>query len=162
MGFSQWFGQHWFTSLQSVAIIAGLLFNATALRADAKSRRVNNLLTITANHRQIWTQFYQQPELKRVLDSEARLDEKGLTREEELFTRFVILHLNSAFHAIKNGMLMTPDGLRRDAAWFFSLPIPASVWERVKLLQDRDFAQFVEQCKGNDLGDQSDANRSKS
>jgi hypothetical protein len=36
------------------------------------------------------------------------------------------------------------EGLRRDIAQFFSLPIPKSVWGKTKPFQNDDFAKFIE------------------
>ena len=144
MELSQWFAQHGFTLLQSTGIIAGLLFNALAFRADAKSRRVTNFITVTAHHREIWSRFAAQPELFRVLDPNADLNVTPITREEELFTRDLILHLSSAHQAMRDGWLMKWEGLPRDVRWFFSLPIPKAVWERLKPLQNREFVRFVD------------------
>ena len=119
--------QHWFTLLQSIGIIAGLLFNALALRADTKSRRATNLITVTAHHREIWSRFAGDPELSRVLELNADLEATPLTQAEELFTRDLILHLNSAYHAMRDGLLMELEGLPRDVRWFCSLPIPSSL-----------------------------------
>lgn len=37
--------------------------------------------------------------------------------------------------------------MRRDVAWFFSLPIPKAVWEKLKPLQDEEFVAYVEECR---------------
>jgi hypothetical protein len=39
-----WFVQNWFTFIQSIGIIAGLLFTGAAFKRDAKSRQVVNLI----------------------------------------------------------------------------------------------------------------------
>jgi len=36
------------------------------------------------------------------------------------------------------------EGLRRDVGAFFSLPVPTAVWTKTKLLQNQDFAAFIE------------------
>jgi len=36
------------------------------------------------------------------------------------------------------------EGLCRDVKWFFSLPVPKVVWIKTKLLQNQDFAAFIE------------------
>jgi hypothetical protein len=41
------FSQNWFTFLQSLGIIGGLLFTRFSLRTDARVRRIGNLITIT-------------------------------------------------------------------------------------------------------------------
>jgi hypothetical protein len=44
-------------------------------------------------------------------------------------------------------MLEPNEGLRQDIRWFFSLPIPKAVWEKIKERQDTKFAKFVEACR---------------
>jgi hypothetical protein len=49
----------------------------------------------------------------------------------------IIIHLD--------GHCPTPrHKLRRDVRSFFSLPIPKAVWTKTKLLQNQDFAAFIE------------------
>ena len=57
---------------------------------------------------------------------------------------FLILHLASSFEARKHGMYFVENGLREDVANFFNLPIPAAVWQEMKIYQDYDFISFVE------------------
>jgi hypothetical protein len=147
MGVLPWINDNWFILLQSFGIIAGLLFTAAALRLDEKTRRIGNLMAITKSHREIWSQLYERPELARVIDADADLDKGVITREEELFIWFLILHLNSVYQALKNGVLLNLEGMNRDVGWFFSLPLPRAIWERAKLLQDADFVRFVESCR---------------
>ena len=141
-----WIDQNWFTLLQSIGIVGGLLFTAAALRLDAKTRRIANLIEITKQHREIWTELYRLPELARVSDGAVDLTEKPLKVEEELFIGLLILHLNSAYHAMKDGVFTKPDGLRKDVQQFFSRPMAKVVWEKVKPLQDVEFVRFVEAC----------------
>src|SRR5258708_7781649 len=56
MGFLLWIGDNWFTLLQSVGIIGGLLLTTSALNSDARTRRVANLIEITRGHRDIWSE----------------------------------------------------------------------------------------------------------
>jgi hypothetical protein len=62
----------------------------------------------------------------------------------KLFVTMVISHTNSVHEAIQDELLAKQDGLRRDVKMFFSLPIPNAVWTSVKLLQNQDFAAFIE------------------
>ena len=55
-----------------------------------------------------------------------------------------ISHTSSTYEAIKDELLTKQEGLRRDVGLFFSLPIPNAVWQRTKLLQNFDFAAFIE------------------
>jgi len=138
-----WLGDNWFNVVQSGGIIASLLASAAALHMDANARRVSNLLDITRSHREIWTNLYTRSELSRVLNGNADLRRNPVTRDEELFVNLLILHLNTAYQAMKNGDFAEPEGLRKDIQGFFSLPIPHTVWQKTKSLQDSDFVEFV-------------------
>src|SRR4051812_4184055 len=102
MGLWYWLNQNWFVLLQSAGIIGGLLFTAFAIRSDEKTRRIGNDLLVTQNHRDIWKEVFQRPDLLRVLDAGADLKETPISREEHIFVNLVILHLNSVFHAMKD------------------------------------------------------------
>lgn len=117
---------------------------AVLLRADAKARRITNLIGLTEQHLEIWRELYERPELSRVLRPSPSSEKHPVTKNEELFVRSLVLHLYSAFRAMHEGLYTKPAGLKRDIAWFFSLPIPAEVWKMLKPFQDRDFVKFVE------------------
>jgi hypothetical protein len=147
MGVGEWISQNWFNLLSSVGIIGGLWFTAVSLHAQAKTGRVANLLTVIHNHRELWTDFYRSPQLSRVMDASADLGTQPVTREEERFVKLVIQHMNGVFQAMQNGLLIKPEGMRRDVSSFLSLPIPKAVWELVRVLQNDDFVAFVESCR---------------
>ena len=144
MVFLQWLSQNWFTLLQSAGIIGSLLFTGITLRDDLRSRRIENLIAITEGHREIWAYLYSRPELSRVLDTTVDLRRVPVTDEEELFVNLLILHLSSAYQAMKSGMFVKPEGLRRDIESFFALPIPRLVWSKAKIFQDEEFVSFME------------------
>lgn len=139
-----WIQTHGLDLLQSTGIVAGLCFTAWSLRVDAKVRRVANLLTITGQHRNIWTRIYERPELTRVLEESVDLAVAPVTQQEELFILLIVLHFSSAQEAIKQGMFPAPEGLSKDIQWFFSRPIPKVIWKRIRPFQDADFVRFVE------------------
>lgn len=105
--------------------------------------RVRNLFTLTKNHREIWSQVVEKPELARVLSEAPDLDKNPMTDSERLFVLFLILHLASSFEATKHGMYFAEHGLRTDVREFFSLPIPHAVWNQVKRYQQPNFVRFV-------------------
>ncbi len=147
MGFPQWFAENWFVFLQSIGIIASLLFTAFSLRSAAKTRLIANLLTITANHRQVWIGFTRNPALSRVLDAAVDPLKQRVTDVEEAFVNLVILHISSVYYAMQDELVIKLEGLRRDVAEFIALPIPRMIWEKTKLLQNDDFVAFVESCR---------------
>lgn len=140
-----WITQNWFDILSAVGIIGGLFFTAISLRSETKTREIANLLTVTTNHREIWKEFFRQPELSRVLDASVDLATEPITHLEREFVNFVILHLSSVYYAMKDDVIIRLDGLRKDAGSFLSLPIPQAIWEKTKVFQNKDFVVFVEE-----------------
>lgn len=146
MGILEWFGQHWFDFFQTVSVAGSLIFTGLALRDQTRAQRITNLITLTGNHREIWTNLFMFPGLARVLDQSPDLRKNPASTSEQLFVLLVIHHLHSAFQSVKDGLVIKPESLYRDVASFFGLPIPNSVWKQVEDLQDDDFAAFVESC----------------
>jgi hypothetical protein len=143
----RWMADNWVTMLNAVGVVGGLFFTAAALHSQTETQRVANLLTITANHREIWKEFFRRPELARVLESSVDLTIESIAPEERIFVNMVTLHTSSVFESLKNELVTKQEGLRCDVWWFFSLPIPQAVWEKTKLLQNDDFVEFVESCR---------------
>jgi hypothetical protein len=140
----EWLTENWFNLFSSAGIIGGLWFTAVSLHSETKTRRIANLLTITANYREVWKEFFRSPELARVIDPAADVAKKPVTPAEEFFMNLVISHTSSTYEALKNELLTKQEGLRRDVRSFFSLPVPKAVWNKTKLLQNQDFAAFIE------------------
>lgn len=140
---------HWITLhgpgfLESAGIIGGLLFTAVTLRRDLRSRHISNLITLTAQHREIWQRFYEKPHLARVRDANADLVEKPPTPDEALFVHLIILHLNCWYQAVKRREVTEPEGMNLDVGAFFALPIPRHVWLQWREYQDREFVRYVD------------------
>lgn len=144
-----WIREHGFDLIGVLGLIASLGFTASSFRQDEKSRRIGNLLALTAAHREIWTNLYQRPELIRVLDPKADLVRQPVTDQERIFMTFLILHLNVTWQAMREDLFRTRQAIAQDVRWLYSLPIPRAVWEQSKALQDAEFVRFVEQCRGN-------------
>ena len=142
-----WVSQNWFNLFSAIGIIAGLWFTAVSLRSETKTRRIANLLAITASHREVWKTFLDDKGLARVRDASADTTKQPITDAERVFVMFVIFHMSSVFYAMSNQLVVKVEGLRRDIAQFFSLPIPRDVWEKIKVLQNDDFVAFVESCR---------------
>jgi hypothetical protein len=53
MGVGEWLSHNWFDLFSSAGIIGGLWFTAVSLRSETKTRRIANLLTVTANSRRM-------------------------------------------------------------------------------------------------------------
>ncbi|HTB64170.1 MAG TPA: hypothetical protein VK737_11360 [Opitutales bacterium] len=139
-----WLAIHWFDLLQTVGIVGGLFFAGLSLHKDTDAQRVANLLNLTGQHRDIWKMLFEEPKLSRVLEPKIDLAKNPMTGDESRFVGFLILHLNASFKAIKAGVLMKAEGLASDIQQFFDLPIPQSVWQKLRKFYDADFVAFVE------------------
>ena len=144
MGIWNWLADNSFNLLSAAGIIASFFFTAHSLRSETKTRRIANLLTITANHREVWKVFLADKSLARVRDPLADTNKQPVTDAERFFVTLVILHMSSVYHAMSDQLVVKVEGLRRDIAQFLSLPIPREVWDKIKALQNDDFAAFVE------------------
>jgi hypothetical protein len=144
MAIGEWILQNWFNLFSAIGIIGSLWFTAISLRSETKTRRIANLLTITANYREVWKDFFRSPELARVIEPSADVVKQPVTPPEDFFVHLVISHTSSMYEALKDELVAKQDGLRRDIGLFFSLPIPKAVWTATKLLQNQDFAAFIE------------------
>jgi len=141
-----WFAENWFNLLSTVGIVSSLVFTAHSLRAETKTRRISNLITLTQNHREIWTELLKHPALARVLASEPAIAKQPVTIQEEIVVNLVIQQLHTVFQAMTDKLVLRPEQLRRDVGDFFSLPIPQAVWQSNKMFQNADFVAFVEEC----------------
>jgi hypothetical protein len=146
MGVFHWLAEYWFDLIQTVGIIGGLLFTAHAIRKDEKARTISNTIAINEQYTQIWHEFYERPALSRILKKNIDLDKHPASDEEILFVKTLILHLDTARRAMKAGIFAEIQGLQNDVRDFFTLPIPKTVWEKIKPFQDHDFVAFVESC----------------
>ncbi len=147
MGIWGWLANNSFNLLSAVGVIGSLWFTAISLRSETKTRRIANLLSITANHRELWKVYLTDKELARVRDASANTGKQPVTEAERIFVNFVIQHLSTVYYAMNDELLVKVEGMRRDIAQFLSLPIPREVWEKIKVLQNDDFVAFVEACR---------------
>ena len=137
-----WITRHWFDLFQTVGIIGSLLLAAYATWKDAQARRIGNSIAINGQYRTIWKDIYEYPHLARVLEKDA--DAKDISTGEELFVTTLISHLSTVFRAMKHGEFVKLEGLENDVREFFTLPIPKAVWNKLKPVQDANFAKFIE------------------
>ena len=77
----------------------------------------------------------------------ANTTEQPVTEAEKAFVTMAIAHISSVYYAMSDQLVVNLDGLRRDIVEFLSLPVPREVWENIKVLQNDDFAAFVESCR---------------
>jgi hypothetical protein len=152
MEFWIWVKANGFDFISSIGVIASLLFSGVGFHSEAKTRRIANLLALTENQRELWSDFYKQPELHRVLEKNVDLVTAPVRKDEEIFVILVIHHLNSAFQAIQSDLVRSPEKLNEDVASLLALPIPNAVWATVEPYLDRRFVKFVDRARsGRDL-----------
>jgi hypothetical protein len=141
---AEWFTEYGYHVLEAVGIVGGLLFSAYASHRDEESRRVANSIEINSQYRQIWQRLYDNPQLSRILSERVDFENAPITFEEELFVGILVSHLSTVFRAMKHGLFVELEGLRKDVDSFFVLPIPRAIWEKKKDFQDRVFVEFIE------------------
>lgn len=151
MGILGWIDGHWFELLQTASIAVGFYVTVHSIRADTNARKVQNLFTLTAAHRDIWSKLYDHPDLERVLSKSADLVTNPPSVVEELFVHLLILHLRTSFKARQAGMEFDGDAVSADIREFLSLPIPKEMWKKSKYFQDREFVDFVDSSLANNL-----------
>src|SRR2546423_391587 len=111
MSLYSWVSSNWFELAQTLGITGSLCLTFTGFRLDARSHRVSNQIEITREHREIWSELFKRPELARISQKDVDLERFPTKPEEELFIGLLILHLNSAFHAIQDGLYLEPEGM---------------------------------------------------
>jgi hypothetical protein len=142
-----WFADNAVSLISAFGIVGSLLIAALSFRSEAKTRRIANLLSITANHREVWKVFVNDKALARVLSASADTSRQPVTEAEQAFVTLVFTHISSVYYAMNDQLVINLDGLRRDIVQFLSLRIPREVWEKIKVLQNDDFVAFVESCR---------------
>lgn len=147
MEFGEWFANNAVSLISAFGIVGSLLIAAMSFRSEAKTRRIANLLSITANHRELWKAYLTDSALARIRDMSAKTNKQPVTEAERIFVNMVIQHLNTVYYAMNDQLVIKVEGIRRDIAQFFSLPIPREVWEKTKVLQNDNFVAFVESCR---------------
>ena len=146
MGFWSWFPHNFADLLGYVGIIAGLIFNGLSIQSQTKERRVSNMLMLVQNHREIWSDYYSQLDLLRILDENTDVSRIPITKPEEAFVTTVIQHIYGVFQSIKAGLTVRPEKMCCDICNLISMPVVNVIWNRIKGFQDEDFVSFVENC----------------
>jgi hypothetical protein len=142
-----WLSEHWYNLAQTVGIIGGLIFTALSIRKDQKARAITNAIAINEQYSQIWHEFYERPELGRIMKTDVDLNQQPVSNDEALFVKTLLLHLDVVRRTMKAGIFIKIQGLQKDIRDFITLPIPNAVWEKIKPFQDEDFVAFVESCR---------------
>src|SRR5690349_12914181 len=138
--FWDWLGTNWVPLLET----GSLIFAVFAIYDNTKARRLSNLLRLTQNHRELWSELIRRPRLARILNPKRNPEKEPLSKEEEEFLNMAILHVRACFEAIRDGMPIHGPGVEADIKGFFSLPAVQVSWEGRKMFYDRDFVCWIE------------------
>jgi len=143
-----WLEANWLSLIQSVGIVGGLLFTAFTLRRDSKARRASDLLTLAAQHRELWSEVHRRPDLRRINDANVDLVSHPITPEEEEFLNLVFVHIFTTWLLSQGGAmpLLPIESLAVDVRSFVKQPLPHFVWQSSKNSRDPRFVRFVEEC----------------
>jgi hypothetical protein len=144
MGLMAWIIEHWTGAVESAGIIGGLLFTGFGYFRDARVRRVETLIEITKQHRELWTHLGERPESATLFDRDRDLDADPVTDREVQFVNLLLLHLRATFYARRARIYIQPERIDQDIRSFFSYPASRAVWERLKNSHDRRFIAFIE------------------
>ncbi len=139
-----WLEGNWFALVQSSGIIGSILLTALVLGRDRRSRRVSDLLTLAAHHRDLWGDMHRRSELSRIAASEVDLIASPLTIPEEEYLFLIIMHFYTGWMLAREGSLVTLETMAADAGSFFNLPLPSIVWARTRAARDPAFVRFVD------------------
>ncbi len=144
MEVTRWLMQHGESLLEGIGIVGGLIFTGLGLHRDSRARRVENLLTITQHHRELWRSLDANGALARAFDGQRDALRDPPSQEERRFIRSAILHLGTVYRAIKLDEVLKPQGMDADIRAFFAKPIPHDVWNDEKRFQDKDFVAYID------------------
>jgi hypothetical protein len=145
-GYSPWVESNWFNLIQMIGIIGSLWMAIDASRREARAKEIENLLSVSDHHREMWNEAHQREDLKRILRADADALAKPASVTEEEFLNIVITHFQIGWHVGRAGGITTLSELAADARGFFSLPLPRAVWEKTKQNRNQRFVRFVERA----------------
>ena len=143
-GFLSWVDSN-FSFIQTIGIIGSILLGFAAANRESKEKAASTLLTIEAQHRELWDRAYERENLARIFRADADLSQPISIAEEE-FLRLVISHFQTIWLIARNGGLLTLRELALDAQDFFSLPLPRAMWEKTKIFRNPKFVRFIEKA----------------
>lgn len=142
-GFSSWVDGH-FNLIQSIGIIATLLFTGIGLHREAKAKEVENFLTQTQHHRELWSLFIGNKDLERIFNADVDVTKNPPTAAETELLNLMFVNFQNGWRVAKAGGITTLREIREDVESTFPLPLPRAVWEKTKKFRNREFVRFVE------------------
>lgn len=141
-----WLYPNWFSLAQTVGIMGSLWFAAATLRRESRGRRLSNLLALTTEHRELWSEVHRRADLARIMCAEVDLVGAPISVAEAEFLNVAFVHFETGWHLAREGRLLRLDVLATDIRAFLALPIPRAVWERTKGVREKRFVRFVEKA----------------
>ena len=144
VGSVAWISENWFSLVQSAGIVGGLVFAAVSARKETRSRRTENLLTFTGQHRDLWADAHRRPELSRIFQAEVDLVGRPMTVAEEEFLNSVFVHVQTGWELARKERLLDLKVLSADMGNFLSHPLPRAAWERRRAVRDPRFVAFMD------------------
>ena len=120
------------------------MMTAAAAHREAKAREIENILTLSDHHRNLWSEIAEKPELQRIFQTNVDVLKKPATVIEEVFLNEAAAHFLTGWRISKAGGITTLKELAIDAKWFFSLPLPRAIWEKTKKNRNRRFVTFID------------------
>ena len=138
-----WAAGNWFSLVQSVGIIAGLWFATASFRRDGKARITSDLLALTQEHRELWSEAHRRPDLSRIFRTEVDLVASPITTAEQEFLNLVFVHFETGWQLARQGVATPLAVLSLDVRAFFRLPVVRAVWEETRWSRNPEFVQFV-------------------
>ena len=141
-----WLEENWFSVLQGAGIIGSLLFTGISLRKDIAARRFTDLLAVTTEHRELWSEAHRRPDLERVLATQIDLVSRPLTTAEDEFLNIIIVHFQTGWELAQQKGTVAMEELELDARHFFSLPLPHEVWTQSRFRRNPRFVEYIDKC----------------
>jgi hypothetical protein len=137
-----WMSANWFSLLQSVSIVAGLVFAATQLRDANRQRESDSLVRVFDNNRQILSLGFTHPKLFGIL-SDAKDSDPVLTRYylQLWFNQFSQIH-SYLKRSLFRGELK--ESLDRDLSDFIAMQNAQTHWQRFGQFYPASFQKYVD------------------
>ena len=136
-------GFNWLTLIQTIAIVSALVVNIIVVIKQINQTKIDVLLKITNAHRDLWSNIYKSPKLKRIFKSNVNLKVKPITEEEAMFVNMLFAHMNASVQSVKYGTVFNFDGMEEDFKNILSYPIPNLIWNKNKGYYDKIFVEFI-------------------
>lgn len=141
-----WGWKTWFDLVQTTAILFTIISGVYALREDKRSRKLGNVISLTANHRELWSLMIQCPKLTRIFSSKVDVVKHPPTSMEEAFVTAVILQTRTVLTARELKLEMGDENLEADVGDFFQNKVPFAIWQRIREYQGEKLIRFIDEA----------------